>query len=263
MPAENDPQNVPGQRDGEGIPSHYQQMAEFSLDGIVITDLEGRILIANPAVLSMLEIDSTSAARPLTVFDCVAPESRERAHRDFFTMTDGRRGSMKTYKAITARGRILSVEVIGNRIMYDGRPANIISVRDVTDRAAMEEALKTSVMKFELLANTSIDVITYHTADLTLTYISPAVRAVLGYDPQEMIGKSIADFVHQDDIPPLREVHGEFVRGKRDTATIEYRMLHQNGQSIWLESTIHTITNPPGAGLKEYYTITRDITARK
>lgn len=176
MPAEQEPAGISHDGVIAETLAHYRQMAEFSLDGIVITDLEGRVLIANPAVLAMLERDSTTASRPLKVFDFIAPESMETVRKDFLGMEEGQRGIMRTYKAVTSRGRTLSIEVLGNRIMYDGQPANIISVRDVTDRRAMENALQTSEMKFELLANTSIDIINYHDASLNIAYVSPAVR---------------------------------------------------------------------------------------
>ncbi len=243
--------------------AHYRQMAEFSLDGIVITDLEGRVLIANPAILAMLEIDSTAACQPLKVFDFIAPDSMEIARHHFSLMSEGRRGSMRTLKAVTSRGRILSVEVLGNRISYDGQPANIISVRDVTEREAMEDALQTSEMKFELLANTSIDIINYHDAGLAITYVSPAIRAILGYDPRELLGKKILAFACPDDIDHMQDIHRQLMSGERDSATLEYRMFHKDGHLVWLESTVHAITDPADGLVKECYNITRDITPRK
>jgi PAS domain S-box-containing protein len=252
----------PGDRMEETL-AHYRQMAEFSLDGIVITDLGGRVLIANPAVLSMLEFDSTTAARPMTVFDFIAPESIAAVQRDFFNMEEGRKAVMRTYKAISARGNPRCVEVIGNRITYDGKPANIISVRDVTRRRAMEEALKTSERKFELLARTSIDIINYHDPDLTLTYISPAVKAVLGYDPEEIRGRNLLEFAYPEDIPYLQGVHNQLMNREHDVATLECRMLHKGGRVVWLESTVHAISDSADGRIKEFYNITRDITPRK
>jgi PAS domain S-box-containing protein len=263
MPAEQEPDGTPFESRVAETLAHYRQMAEFSLDGIVITDLEGRVLITNPAVLSMLELDSTTASRPLMVFDFIAPESLDAVRRDFSAMTDGRRGTMRTYKALTSRGKNLSVEVLGNRIVYDGKPANIISVRDVTERRAIENALQTSEMKFELLANTSIDIINYHDSNLNLTYISPAVRAILGYDPHEICGRNIIEFVYPGDVVFLQGIHNELMSGERDTATLEYRMLHRDGHIVWLESKVHAIASPSDSTTREFYNITRDITSRK
>jgi PAS domain S-box-containing protein len=263
MPAEQEPGGLSPDEEIAETLAHYRQMAEFSLDGIVITDLEGRILIANPAIFSLLELDSSTAAMPLTVFDFIAPESLALVRQDFFAMEPGRRGVLRTYGILTAWKNPRQIEVVGNRITYDGRPANILSVRDVTDRRAMENALHTSEMKFELLANTSIDIINYHDADLTLTYVSPAVRAILGYDPQEICGRNIPELTFPDDIAFMKEIHNELVNRERDTATLEFRMLHRDGHVVWLESTVHAIANPSDRTARDFYNITRDITARK
>jgi PAS domain S-box-containing protein len=243
--------------------AHYRQMAEFSLDGIVITDLEGRILIANPAILEMLELDSTTAAQPLTIFDFLAPESFEEGKCAFFAMREGRRGVLRTYHLSSARKNLRQIEVVGNRIIYDGYPATILSARDITERLAIEAALKTSERKFELLANTSIDIINYHDSDLILTYVSPAVRSILGFETEEIVGKCILDLAYPGDKGFLQETHNALVSGERDVATLEYRMLHRDGHAVWLESTVHAITDPAGGGVKEFYNITRDISPRK
>ncbi len=263
MPADPEPEPLIIGREIAQSLAHYRQMAEFSLDGIVITDPEGRILIANPAVLSMLEIDCKSAARPLTVFEFIAPESIETARQDFFAIQPDRKAVMRTYKATSAKGNVLYVEVIGNRITYDDNPAIIISVRDISGRRAMEEALRTSERKFELLARTSIDIINYHDPDLTLTYISPAVRAILGYDPAEICGRNIMELAYPDDQAFMQEIHNQFMKRERDSAALEYRMLHKDGRIVWLESTVNAIVDPSTGQVREFYNITRDITARR
>lgn len=242
--------------------AHYRQLAEYSLDGIVITDLAGRILIANPAILGMLELDSTTAAQPLAVFDFLAPESLELAKHDFHAMQEGHHGVLRTYRIVTARKNLRQIEVVGNRITYDGHPAAILSARDITERVAMEDALRTTERKFELLANTSVDIINYHNADLVLTYISPAVKAILGYEPQEIVGRSVPDLVYPDDRTVIQNVHAWLLAGERDGAALEFRMFHKDGSIVWLESTVHAIAGPDGR-VREFYTITRDITARK
>jgi PAS domain S-box-containing protein len=211
----------------------------------------------------MLELDSTTAAQPLTIFDFLAPESFEEGKHAFFAMREGRRGVLRTYHLISARKNLRQVEVVGNRITYDGYPATILSARDITGRLAMEAALKTSERKFELLANTSIDIINYHDSDLVLTYISPAVRSILGYEPEEIIGKCVLDLAYSGDKELLLEIHRSLLEGERDGATLEFRMLHRDGQVVWLESTVHAISDPAGGGVKDFYNITRDITPRK
>lgn len=53
------------------------------------------------------------------------------------------------------------------------------------------------------------------------------------------------------------------MNGERDSATLEFRMLHKDEHIIWLESTVHAVTDPADGRATEFYTISRDITSRK
>ena len=62
-----------------------------------------------------------------------------------------------------------------------------------------ENALLNSEQKFRLLAENSEDIISVHAADGTMWYLSPSVTSVLGYNVDDVIGKSIIQYVHPDD----------------------------------------------------------------
>ncbi|MGB7788155.1 PAS domain S-box protein [Methanoregula sp.] len=173
----------------------YQLLAESSLDGILVTDLEGRILTANHACLAMYEVDGTSGRLPLTVFDTVAPDSLDAARHDFFAMSPERKGTTRTYSAITARGRKLYIETLGNRITYKGEPANIISIRDVTCRHEMEERLRESEERYRRLIAQSFDAFIIHQEGTIVVANDAAARMVKANGPAEMIGRAALDFV--------------------------------------------------------------------
>ncbi len=65
----------------------------------------------------------------------------------------------------------------------------------------MEEELRESEERLRaVLVQYASDIITIIEADGTVRYVSLAVERVLGYKPEERVGKSVFDFVHQDDI---------------------------------------------------------------
>ncbi|MDP3564396.1 MAG: PAS domain S-box protein [Methanoregula sp.] len=241
----------------------YRQLAECSLDALVVTDLRGDVITTNRAALALIEADDLKAVHGRSVFSFIAPESLERAKRDLAAMGPERKGVMQTYKGITARGNRITVEVLGNRIMYNGTTANIISIRDVSKRTLFEENLKKSEHMYRQLADNSIDIINHHNADFILTYMSPAIRTILGYNPEDAIGRCVLDFVYPEDVPVVVGVHNSLVSKETETATLVYRMVHRNGQMVWLESTVRAIPNPLTGEVAEFYNVTRDITLRK
>jgi PAS domain S-box-containing protein len=71
--------------------------------------------------------------------------------------------------------------------------------QDITSQKESENALLNSEQKFRLLAENSEDIISVHALDGTIWYLSPSVTTVLGYDVDEVIGRSIEQYVHPED----------------------------------------------------------------
>ena len=242
--------------------TRYQLLAESSLDGIIITDLEGNVITVNHAALAMFEIASPPGPTPLTVFGFIAPDSLNRVRHDFFNMSPDRKGTTRTYSAITAQGKKLYIETLGNRISYKGKPANIISIRDTTARYEMEERLRESEFKYRMLAENSLDIINVHTPGMQFKYVSPAVRAILGYDPEELTGHNILEIVHPDDHPIILRAR-ELVLSGTDKVTLIFRVKDCSGQYLWFESISHIVRDIKSGAILEIYNVSRDITSRK
>jgi PAS domain S-box-containing protein len=172
----------------------FQILAESSLDGIFVTDLEGRILTANHACLAMLEWDVSRGNHLPDIFEVLAPDSVDAARRDFFAMSPSKKGVTRTYSAITARGRKLYIETIGNRITYRGAPANVISIRDVTARHEMEERLRESERRFRTLSDGALEGIMIHDNGV-ISDCNQRFAALFGYRPEEIIGRDGYEFM--------------------------------------------------------------------
>ncbi len=64
----------------------------------------------------------------------------------------------------------------------------------------IEDALKASEEKFSLLAKNATDIISLHSVNLNYLYVSDSVKIIMGFEPEELIGKSVSDFIHPEDI---------------------------------------------------------------
>jgi PAS domain S-box-containing protein len=114
---------------------------------------------------------------------------------------------------------------------------------------------------YRLLAEHSTDMITTHTAEGIYTYVSPASRHVLGYEPEDLLGRSPYELFHPDDLERIQSAHTSLTHGP-DLHTIEYRIRRGDGAFAWVESTCKTVRGPEGA-IREIICVTRDISDRK
>ena len=69
----------------------------------------------------------------------------------------------------------------------------------------------------------------------TITYISPIVKVLTGYDPSEVIGQPFARFIYQEDLPMLRTLFSDVLIGK--LVPSEYRIVQKNGEIVWIRSS--------------------------
>ena len=124
------------------------------------------------------------------------------------------------------------------------------------------QKLLESETQFRLLAENSTDIISRHTPEGVYLYVSPACYKLLGYQPDELIGRSVFEMIHPDDIPILTKTRNEMIE-KLALSTTRFRSRHKNGNFIWLESTSHAVWDKKTKGILEIQATTRVIAERK
>jgi len=152
-------------------------------------------------------------------------------------------------------------ESVGTNRIGDHRVnAFVITCRPIDERRAGEEALRSSEERFRLLAENSTDIIERRGSYGRITYVSPAVASVLGYDPEHFAEMDTTELVHSEDAPTYRK----FITPTGDApAEATYRMLHADGHYIWLEGCARLVRDPDTGLPLEYQVASRDVTERR
>jgi len=117
-------------------------------------------------------------------------------------------------------------------------------------------------VSFQFLAENSIDVICRAGVDLVLFYASPSSIQVLGWQPQEMIGKRPDFFVLSEDLPVLKTVAAGSFSADLNSAKANLRMRKKDGSTAWIEINCRLVRGIAGEP-EETVIIMRDITERK
>jgi PAS domain S-box-containing protein len=131
---------------------------------------------------------------------------------------------------------------------------------DITDQKEAQLALEASEELYRVLAENSVDVITRHALDSTYHYISPASEAVLGYRPEEMMGRRAIELTHPEDLGIYRHIAQALDNGARIKERVRFR--HKDGHYVWLEVTGRLIRDPSSDRGIEYIASSRDVTAQ-
>lgn len=134
---------------------------------------------------------------------------------------------------------------------------------DITALKQVQQKLTESERLYRLLATNSKDLITLHRADdeATRVFVSPSVKDILGYSPEELIGKSPFDIITEEDAKRMQEhTHRTTLSGR--PAAVEYRIKRKDGTIIWMESNSHPFFDADGKMIG-FQTSARDITQRK
>ena len=145
-----------------------------------------------------------------------------------------------------------------------GRVAGYVgTTEDVTESRRTEEALRASEERYRMLADQSSDFIARHRMDGVMTYASPACRSLLGYEPEEMVGKSYFELFYPDDVEPVREKIRAAAVAEPGIATVSYRVRRNDGSYVWLETALRVLHDPVTQAPSEVLTASRDISERK
>ena len=101
------------------------------------------------------------------------------------------------------------------------------TLRDITRQ-------KENAHIYELLSNNVKDLVCIHDLEGTLLYISPSIKQITGYEPQDLLGKKLSDYYHPDDLKLVDKEQLPFAG--TTSSYISYRFRNADGEYVWLET---------------------------
>jgi PAS domain S-box-containing protein len=139
-----------------------------------------------------------------------------------------------------------------------------VHARDITPGKRAAESLRRWVqvdeVRFRALVEHAADIVALLNADGTIRYVSEALEHVLGYAPEEWIGRSAFEFAHPDDRPQMRRIFDEEVTRQGFSALAECRLRHAEGRWVPVETVGNNLLDEPSIG--GIVVTARDITER-
>lgn len=161
-----------------------------------------------------------------------------------------------------ADGTVRDVEVYTGPIKINGRQLLFSIIHDITLRKKTEAALRDSEERYRTLTESISDRIWEVDTNGVYTYSSPKIYDLLGYLPEEAVGRSLFDFIPENEARKAVEFFRKALADRKEIRSFENVCLHKNGRRVVLETSIVPIFDPSGMPLG-CRGIDRDITERK
>jgi PAS domain S-box-containing protein len=135
-------------------------------------------------------------------------------------------------------GTTFPVEISARSVEIDGRPHVLSIIRDISERKRAEDALRASEERYRLIADNTSDLIwLYDRVAERFSYASPAALPLLGYSPEEIVGRKILDLVTPASQEAARRAFEQAMRSVAGTPapvhlSVELEQQHKDGHDV-------------------------------
>lgn len=214
----------------------YEHLFADTLDGIVVFDLDTmRVALANQAAAAITGFNSPEEMMQDDVMKRVSDGDRRRFSTLLaIALRKEQSPLVEDVRITTKDGREAWLNISCKKIEYQGRPAGLVVLREVTDQKRTEDRLMASQERNRLLienANEGIVVI----QDEVLKFANPKTQELFGCSAQELVLKPIADIVHPEDRQTVMEQHFKRLQGDEVPHVHEFRIVDKAGNTKWVE----------------------------
>jgi two-component system, NtrC family, sensor kinase len=228
--------------------------------GMALTDREGRWVLVNPALCSMLGY-SRDELEGRHFLEITHPGDRVESERAFEPVRDGKRNDAEVEKRYVARdGSAILVKITASAFgdWIDGRRVQVAQIENITARRRAEEELRRSEERWRTLLAEVREIVTLVDADGRISYVSPSLKRWLGYEPELVIGHDIVEGTHREDVPVLADALARCTPAQ--PMSLSRRVMASDGSWRTMESTIVSLRDDSRVGA--LLITSRDVTDR-
>ncbi|MCJ7663994.1 MAG: PAS domain S-box protein, partial [Desulfobacterales bacterium] len=205
--------------------------------GIILLDLTGKIIKINKRMAELAGYDKKYiVGEQYNFFKNFSPPSIAKMTDAFIKVAADQQVPPYEVEGHTKTGEKLIAEVYGSLLKKKGKAVGVLAVMmNITKRKQAEEALRESEEKYRDLVENIDDIIYATDGHGIVTYIAPGIEAVGGYTTAEIIGRPFLEFVHQEDIPYIRDKFEQDISGQAEPH--EYRAVTKAGDVRWVRTS--------------------------
>jgi len=246
----------------------YRSLFENAQEAIFVVQ-HAKLVFINPVITTLIGYSAAELiSRPFIEF--IHPDDREMVYERHVRRLKGEElPHTYSFRIIHKDGNVLWVELNAVLIKWEGTPATLNFLSNITEHKRIEAALRESENKYKFITEKMTDIVWIQDMNLCGVYVSPSVEALLGFTPEERVLQDVTEQLTPASMSlALDMMTREFAleqQGHADperTITLELEYYHKDGSTRWLESIISGIRDDRGV-LTGLHGVSRDITERR
>lgn len=273
MPYPKNGQESPGKSESVGfedrlqeqlfrLKTYFESLFKNAPEGIIIADKSGRILRANEEFCRIFGFKSDETIGQL--LDSLIVPAEETASASAITrqVVNGEKISFESVR-LRKDGQAVPVSIIASPIIEDGRVEAIFGIyRDISEQKRILESLRTSEKRFQDIALSSADWIWEVDQNGIYTFASGQVKQILGYEAEEIIGKSPFDLMPKNEAARVRQIFQQLCLQKQPLVDMVNWNLSKQGKLVCLQTNAIPILDEENR-LRGYRGMDKDVTERR
>jgi PAS domain S-box-containing protein len=241
---------------------NFRELFNLIPDPLVIIDSKGRFLDLTDKTLKLLGYTREElVGKNVFSTGIVSTKAKAQMIANLAKRMLGIKVAPYVTEFVVKNGQKMLYEINATKIMFDGKPADLVLFRDVFERERMRNALEKEQERFRDIASSVGDWIWETDTEGRYTYSNVVVQQILGYTPEEIIGKHFTELSPNNDSEKSNFALKMFEQRKR-FANFASQAIHKNGSIVFLERNAIPMLDLEGKFLG-YRGVDRDISERR
>ncbi len=249
----------------ENLKEKYRAQLEGSSNGIYVFQ-DGEFKFVNQGLVELTGY-SRGELKNIDFLNLVRPDYREDIKKwTKQALTGDVSGLPKKheFKALRKDGSSIWVQLTPSLIEYDGKPAVVGNVADISERKEAEEKLRKSREKYRTLTETADEIILTHgMGEIGITFANKGAAKQLGYEVEELLEMNLYDLLPEDEHGEIKEIEREREAGDASVYHVETKGKRKDGTVFPVEASSKPISVTDSGKPEEILVIARNITERK
>lgn len=206
-------------------------LERLPVPALIANPVTAKILWVNTRIVRMAAANHPDEIVGASILDYVQLPQASTALADLAKVALGQSPPPVTYQLRKQTGEYAAAQVASMPMIFDGKPAMLSIVTDVSEREALIRELEESQERYRSLLETMPSGVVV-VVDESIMYANRALACGLGYEASEIIGRSMYDFIEEVQRRPIREARREVILTGKPVPPAPVTLIHRDGSRV-------------------------------